>query len=586
MSLIVWLPLTKDLRQQGLSNIEVTNNGATYSSTGGKLGGCYSFGTSTSYLTLNSEPLKNFNKVSVACWIKINTWNTSYATIVHAKNGTGFSWANIIFGLSRYGGNNALCFTIANGSSSTSGSVRTGTLNTEQWYHICCTYEPGIVKMYQDGELVDSATTSIVPAFDTIANCFIGTANGNAYQLKALLNDFRIYDHALSPMEVKQISQGLVLHYPLNREGWGQENLITQAMINAEPWKSAISGTYTIDGKTGWILSNNQLYSKSGNGANNIFSGLTYEENTQYTISFKWRDDYRTDGKSSSLYIRFKYSDGTYSQVILPKNDYWKEEVMTSTAGKTVSAITTTYGNGGNLLFTDLKLEKGAIKTFTSPIVNSDLYNSMGFNSTTEYDCSGFCNNGTRTGTFDWISDTPKYQVSTKLTTGSKITSSTGMITTANPTFTCNFWIKMPSATYTKWADIITFPGSAIIRMETSNTAGTSLSWYNYPIGTSSGIGTNGVVNNTDWNMFTLTCDGVNWKTYRNGVLVNTVAISGTAWTPNGTVSIGDNGMYAQLSDVRIYATALSADDVKALYEDSAYIANNGTMYAYDFVES
>ena len=40
MSLRVWLPLTKDLRQQGLSNVTVTNGGATFESAG-KLGGCY-----------------------------------------------------------------------------------------------------------------------------------------------------------------------------------------------------------------------------------------------------------------------------------------------------------------------------------------------------------------------------------------------------------------------------------------------------------------------------------------------------------------------------------------------------------------
>ena len=43
MALQVWLPLTKDLRNQGINGATVINNGATYSSTGGKLGGCYNF---------------------------------------------------------------------------------------------------------------------------------------------------------------------------------------------------------------------------------------------------------------------------------------------------------------------------------------------------------------------------------------------------------------------------------------------------------------------------------------------------------------------------------------------------------------
>ena len=41
MALQVWLPLTKDLRNQGINNTTVTNTGATYAATEGKLGGCY-----------------------------------------------------------------------------------------------------------------------------------------------------------------------------------------------------------------------------------------------------------------------------------------------------------------------------------------------------------------------------------------------------------------------------------------------------------------------------------------------------------------------------------------------------------------
>lgn len=49
MSLQVWLPLNKEgnFYNQGLSNIIVTNSGATYN-TNGKIGGCYTFGDGTS----------------------------------------------------------------------------------------------------------------------------------------------------------------------------------------------------------------------------------------------------------------------------------------------------------------------------------------------------------------------------------------------------------------------------------------------------------------------------------------------------------------------------------------------------------
>jgi len=39
------------------------------------------------------------------------------------------------------------------------------------------------------------------------------------------------------------------------------------------------------------------------------------------------------------------------------------------------------------------------------------------------------------------------------------------------------------------------------------------------------------------------------------------------------------------MSDVRFYCTALSAEDVKELYDTSAFITDNGTTECYEFDE-
>ena len=78
MSLQVWLPLTKDLRQQGLSNVTVTNNGATFNSAG-KLGGCYSFNGS-SYITVQDVVLQNI--WSYSCWLYSDISSRSWEVVM------------------------------------------------------------------------------------------------------------------------------------------------------------------------------------------------------------------------------------------------------------------------------------------------------------------------------------------------------------------------------------------------------------------------------------------------------------------------------------------------------------------------
>jgi hypothetical protein len=86
------------------------------------------------------------------------------------------------------------------------------------------------------------------------------------------------------------------------------------------------------------------------------------------------------------------------------------------------------------------------------------------------------------------------------------------------------------------------------------------------------------------WHHYVMTGDGTTCKLYVDGVLYGQAktykAISGTSIYINGwdssTSYCSDN---TNISDFRIYATALSTDDVKSLYQNSAYIDSSGNVY-------
>ena len=285
MSLRVWLPLNGSLENQGLDNITVTNNGAAVDNNG-KIGKCYSFPASGGNLTLPASAMKNFvatNGCSVAFWIKLNAWCSSWETYFQAGTG-GNSWSNYIFGILRNGTASKICFTIYNGSSYSGSSYLTSDWVVGEWMHVAFIYETGKCKIYLNGELDKEYTTTIVPKFANITKITIGRSNNESgYPTNCLMNDVRIYDHVLSPQEVKKISQGLVLHYLLNRRGFGQENLL----LNSKDEKTGKSNTAQW---FKWNISNTPLTS-----------------NKIYTLSF----DAKMSIASDVFYIGWALSDST-----------------------------------------------------------------------------------------------------------------------------------------------------------------------------------------------------------------------------------------------------------------------------------
>jgi len=92
----------------------------------------------------------------------------------------------------------------------------------DKWIHICFTTDGTNVKAYRDGVLVSSASNGT-------NGWLTGNIRLRGERYNGFLNDFRVYDSILSPREVAEIAKGLVLHYPLNREGFGCDNLIANS---------------------------------------------------------------------------------------------------------------------------------------------------------------------------------------------------------------------------------------------------------------------------------------------------------------------------------------------------------------------
>ena len=216
MSLQVWLPLNGSLENQGLNGVIPTNNGAVINNAG-KIGKCYSFGTAASDISLPASTMTNFtDEASVSFWIKILSWNTQWATFFQAGPAST-AWTAYVFGVLRNNTGSNLCFTISDGSSSSSTNYTTSNLELNIWYHLTFCYKTGHCLIYINGSLYKDYITTIMPKFNNITSIRIGRcSNGSNYQTNCLLNDVRIYNHCLSNKEVEELAKGLVLHYRLD----------------------------------------------------------------------------------------------------------------------------------------------------------------------------------------------------------------------------------------------------------------------------------------------------------------------------------------------------------------------------------
>lgn len=213
MSLRIWMPLDGNIKNYGASTVITMNSNATVD-TSGKIGSCYVFNNSDSYISIDSEDLRKIftggsRPFSFALWVY--RADSTRAILFGDYSLPG----NINLNLELKAGydNTVRFYWTANPDYTFTGS----TVPLTTWTHIAVTYSGTELKCYINGVLVNTRTGTLATKNKTSGAFYLGRdSRTGSTTLNGKLNDFRVYDHCLSLGEVKEISKALVLYYPLS----------------------------------------------------------------------------------------------------------------------------------------------------------------------------------------------------------------------------------------------------------------------------------------------------------------------------------------------------------------------------------
>lgn len=593
--LCLWLPFTDGvIKNQGLINDEfITSIDPTFSNDG-KLGKCLEQGQFDMSATMTSKILNN-QALTICFWIYVNAEEGSKGSTIFGNINNNVEFNNRKFSIFQYPTCNDLHLSWMNDAAKAfmMTPIYKGVLPSYQWTHVTITYHNPTMTVYING--IKKYTYS-------------GVSNSSSFEYQTRivwqnayrkLNDFRIYNECLSPRQVKEISKGLVCHYPMgNVDGKiGGRNLLVKTNQGKTKWTNAhADGSYSCESvnwnginavkmscatpTTSWkmfmfdgLLEN---FDKLEAGGNYI---LSYDVIGNIKVGFSnlW-DSSAVNSiveKSSITILETSYGYH-YTVDILLKN------ILTKS--KQVVYLHNNLKAGESVIIANLKLEKGNKATAYTPCPTDDpvMYDNV------IYDTSGYGNNGSVSGDILWDTNTPRYKGAYDFNgTGYIYNDNLNLTTTA---FTISFWIKIPSAITHQHFDLATF--------NSWTSEGIGMYWDTSGQKSSSGlifgedsngdkihvrVQCRGKLN--EWTHFAITWDGTNVYRYSNGIKFsgsdfNAVSVyHPRLWLGNST--FGDRTLENSescMSDFRFYVTALSDSDILALYQSSASVDNNGNL--------
>lgn len=597
MSLQIWLPLNGNTVNQGLLDCSAQSNNIVFSD--GKTGKAASFDHNSSRRIFIANPPQYQDNFSWCCWCYCAAATDAYQFILSQGRDVPPYGLNII--INSYG--NLALF------------VQTDVYTTAQnmvgkWTHLILTISHGSLTLYINGNQFAQWVVSYFDyswAADTFTigkMAYNYTSDTSYFPLNGKICDFRVYDHCLSPKEIHEVYKSLVLHYPLKntiKKYWNYIWNRTYGIYNNHVQPASLTKldedycgcdiyrlTMTVTDETKLTDFQTNLWAHGIYGFSQVFKA-----NTKYCFTILYRpvthSSIKVGGTASNIGGWTALSSHYY------RNGWYR---VGQTRNGTVAEDKT-----DNIFISfrcnDLNLNEAISIDFCCPCllegrdtVEEDDYYEQGFSGEVIDDCSGFGNNGAAVWdtTPAWNGDSIKYKGCYDFT-GNKFISA-GQGAKVTDAITVSLWCFLQTWSANKnpisctegggWNfeatdGYVTFP----IYVSTVGYiyAKSTIAWTSLASG---------------WHHLVGTFDGITAKLYIDGGLESAAVTGNTSPLPisyngNNTIFIGAEaggntvtpaGSYfnGKISDVRIYATALSESDIKELYSVRASVVNDGTL--------
>lgn len=601
MGLQVWMPMIGNINNQGLSNLS-NLSGNYVQGTCSTFGKCLNVPNSLP-ISFTADGLVNAKKFSVCFWTLADNstkadWNQmlqlgdkktdgSYGSNFRFESCTTYPRACSFH-------NNDIC-------AITGGSRILGSSNGT-WYHVCVTYDGTELKSYTNGNLIG---TDVGNGGYLTGYVQIGSAN-----YYGLMNDLRIYDEVISQKQIRSIYNLQIIHYPLN-------NIYEVGITNKYFGDAAEGALGCSDYITRTKLADERGYnyklSYTGTGKD-MWNALTTGSHFSFTAGkiYYYSCKIRCHSKShTQLFLRAARCDNDWVTNMvdtLNADGQWHEYTVSQTINANFDRSGTTVTcNPWVEFYTNDMSTSGMSYTFDVDIKDiqvtegqkySFIANEMVTSSVS--DISGYSNNAS-VGSVGIDVKSPRYDACYYF-------SAKSYLKFPNPIYakktiyglTINMWIKLNSGCG-EYATILSglnnptsnFPWLAV------NTESSGLWSYIGSNAPQYGRGmSNELLSLNTWYMITYVFNSGSVYWYLNGTRKGDItkyttlnyinadmkylalgnSYSGTQWNTN---------FCGWISDFRMFTTVLSADDVKALYQNSASITSTGqVMLAGEVVES